>query len=32
MKAMEAKREALLFDARMGTITAEELYAQAKAF
>jgi hypothetical protein len=32
MKAMEDKREALLFDARMGKITADELYAKAKAF
>ena len=32
MKALERQREALLFDARMGTITAEELYAKAKAF
>lgn len=32
MKALEEKREALLFDARMGKITADELYAKVKAF
>ena len=32
MKAFEAKREAILFDAKMGKITAEELYAKANAF
>lgn len=32
MRAIEDRREALLFDARMGKITADELYAKAKAF
>jgi hypothetical protein len=32
MQGLVNKRESLLFDARMGKITADELYAKVKAF